>query len=275
MKKITVEELYEKLVDFYEDKFPHNPSGVLQFHIDRIVREGKLKEDAVIDLSKQAGIELAENITRKFPESSVEPPQKPGSLKPMCKWGVILIAFNVLLLIPIPLPHSGFPLSLAVFGWIGLLISAAGLGTMVAGLRFYIIGRKELSIHLKGCGPLLIFFGFALTASSLWYLFWTIMLAWYSLFVSLAWYGLAIMTGILLIIDGAKLGVKAPSMKKTIDLETPKKLSRDLIAKYREQYPHNPKGVLEWHINKKIKEGKTRKQAIEELTKESGQSKIS
>jgi len=31
------------------------------------------------------------------------------------------------------------------------------------------------------------------------------------------------------------------------------------------QYPHNPTGVIEWHINKMMKEGKTRKQAIKEL----------
>jgi hypothetical protein len=35
-----------------------------------------------------------------------------------------------------------------------------------------------------------------------------------------------------------------------------------------ERYPHNPEGVLKWHIHKKMKEGKTREQAIEELTKE-------
>ena len=43
----------------------------------------------------------------------------------------------------------------------------------------------------------------------------------------------------------------------------------ELLAKYSEKYPHSPKGVLEFHINRKMKEGKTRKQAVEELIKES------
>jgi len=42
-----------------------------------------------------------------------------------------------------------------------------------------------------------------------------------------------------------------------------------LPAKYVKQYPHNPTGILEWHLNKKMKEAKTREQALEELSKES------
>lgn len=72
MKEITIKELYEKLVDSYKDKFPHNPLGVLQLHIDRVVAEGKSKEDAVIDLCKQVGIEVPDRIAGKFPE-----PKKP------------------------------------------------------------------------------------------------------------------------------------------------------------------------------------------------------
>jgi hypothetical protein len=41
----------------------------------------------------------------------------------------------------------------------------------------------------------------------------------------------------------------------------------ELLAKYSKRYPHNPKGVLELHIDRKMKEGKTREQALEELTK--------
>ena len=50
---------------------------------------------------------------------------------------------------------------------------------------------------------------------------------------------------------------------------------KNLLAEYMKQYPHNPTGVLEWHIDKRMKKGVTREQAIEELTKESGQSKLS
>jgi len=44
----------------------------------------------------------------------------------------------------------------------------------------------------------------------------------------------------------------------------------NLLVKYRRRYPHNPEGVLEFHISKRMKEGKTREQAIKELVSESG-----
>ena len=50
-----------------------------------------------------------------------------------------------------------------------------------------------------------------------------------------------------------------------LDVETQMKYPKDLLDKYVRQYPHNPEGVLEWHIHKKMKEGKTREQAIKEL----------
>ena len=68
MKEVTIEDLYGKLLDLYRDKFPHNPSGVLQLHIDKVVKEGRTKEEAVIDLSKQKGIEVPQKVTGKFPE---------------------------------------------------------------------------------------------------------------------------------------------------------------------------------------------------------------
>jgi len=68
VKEITIRELYEKLVDRYKERFPHNPLGVLQLHVDRIVQEGKSKEDAVIVLSKREGIEVSQRVTGKFPE---------------------------------------------------------------------------------------------------------------------------------------------------------------------------------------------------------------
>jgi hypothetical protein len=48
-----------------------------------------------------------------------------------------------------------------------------------------------------------------------------------------------------------------------------KQYPEELLIKYQHQYPHNPTGVLEWHIHKKMKEGKTRDQALKEL-EESG-----
>ncbi len=49
----------------------------------------------------------------------------------------------------------------------------------------------------------------------------------------------------------------------------PRKYPNDLITKYQRLYPHNPEGVLEFHISRRMKEGKTREQAIKELTEES------
>lgn len=46
-----------------------------------------------------------------------------------------------------------------------------------------------------------------------------------------------------------------------------KRYPEELLAEYSERYPHNPEGALEFHISRKMKEGKTRKQALEELTK--------
>jgi len=50
--------------------------------------------------------------------------------------------------------------------------------------------------------------------------------------------------------------------------EEEKPYPEELLAIYSERYPHNPEGVLKFHISRRIKEGKTRKQAIEELVKE-------
>lgn len=44
---------------------------------------------------------------------------------------------------------------------------------------------------------------------------------------------------------------------------------RALLAKYQRKYPHNPEGVLEFHISRRMKEGKTREQAVRALAKES------
>lgn len=43
---------------------------------------------------------------------------------------------------------------------------------------------------------------------------------------------------------------------------------KDLFMKYAERYPHNPEGVLEFHVDRKMKEGKTKEQAMKELQSE-------
>jgi hypothetical protein len=78
---------------------------------------------------------------------------------------------------------------------------------------------------------------------------------------------LRISSAALLFADGLQLKLNRfevlPSKQKVDLLQT--KYPKDLFAKYVEQYPHNAEGVLEWHIHKKMKEGKTREQAIKEL----------
>ncbi|MDH5450404.1 MAG: hypothetical protein OEX77_05805 [Candidatus Bathyarchaeota archaeon] len=63
---------------------------------------------------------------------------------------------------------------------------------------------------------------------------------------------------------------KKPSELPHVTLITnhpPQKYPDDLLVKYRRMYPHNPKGVLEFHLSRKMKAGKTKEQAIEELRK--------
>lgn len=48
------------------------------------------------------------------------------------------------------------------------------------------------------------------------------------------------------------------------------KYPEELTLRYQRMYPHNPAGVLEFHMSRKTKEGKTREQAFKELIKESG-----
>jgi len=47
-----------------------------------------------------------------------------------------------------------------------------------------------------------------------------------------------------------------------------KKHASALIDKYSKLYTHNPKGVLELHIDNKMKKGKTREEAIKKLQEE-------
>lgn len=82
--------------------------------------------------------------------------------------------------------------------------------------------------------------------------------------------------GLVTIVVGGALPLieKKESVEKA-DVTEREKYPQNLVKKYQRKYPHNPSGVLEFHISRKVKEGKTREQAIEELTKESEPSKLS
>ena len=200
--------------------------------------------------------------------------------------GIILIAFNILLLLPFPLPL------IFIIPWVFLQIfqdAMLGYGVFqlstTVGLVMYIIGRKEFLNHLKRgkiASILLTISGVIFVGESLWFLFFNIMLLqtsfgaprtirdWIIYLILFSWSGFVFMSGVLWLIDGIKKGeIKALPLKKEIDFEEAwKKYPKDLFAKYVKQYPHNPSGVLEWHIAKRMKKGITREQAIEELTKE-------
>jgi len=44
------------LIEHYRLKYPHNPEGVLAFHIDRLEKEGKTGNEAILELKRQSGI---------------------------------------------------------------------------------------------------------------------------------------------------------------------------------------------------------------------------
>jgi len=80
--------------------------------------------------------------------------------------------------------------------------------------------------------------------------------------------------GLLIAISSLK-GIASQPQKK-IGFEEPwTKCPEGLLEKYKIQYPHNPEGVLEWHIRKKMKENKAREQAIKELEEETTKKQIS
>ena len=183
--------------------------------------------------------------------------------------GIVLVACNILLFLPW-MPFLSYFHRIPLFGgimmWDGLFLL-----NMVVGLVLYIIGRKDLLVF--GISSILTFFGLTLTTTSLLFLSLVAIdtgskpLRELAIYLTvLAWSGLGFLSGVLWLVDGAKTGEDEllPS-KKEIDLESQIEYPKDLLAKYLKQYPHNPIGVLEWHIDKKMKEGKTREQAIKEL----------
>jgi len=63
------EENQKKLLEHYRLKYPHNPNGVLESHIHRIMREGKTREESEQELARQLGLPWMESP----PEPSAEP----------------------------------------------------------------------------------------------------------------------------------------------------------------------------------------------------------
>jgi len=194
--------------------------------------------------------------------------------------GIALIACNIPLLSPIQLFYFIFriPIFEDVMTWYSLFLL-----TISAGLGLYIIGRKEFSNRAKGskiASALLMIFGLILIVDSLAVLSLVAAFSqsdwgppplrtprdWLAHSLLLAWGGLTFLSGVLWLVDGAKMGGdEVPSLKKGIELESKIKYPKDLLGRYMGHYPHNPTGVLEWHISKKMREGKTREQAIKEL----------
>lgn len=205
--------------------------------------------------------------------------------------GIILIAFNILLFIPLPIPPIPFVFWMLSYGLFqifpdAIIVYSLFLSTVTVGLVSYIIGRRRFSNSVrrsKIASGLLTFSGLILTISSFLFLVLVVLFVgsdfagprtsreWVMYSLLLVWGVLGSLSGVLWLVDGVRLGeVEAPPIKKEIDLESQTKYPRNLLAKYMKKYPHNPTGVLEWHIDKKMKEGRTREQAIDELTKENG-----
>lgn len=188
-------------------------------------------------------------------------------------------------------------LLLSLRGWFQLLVSTSRftggwavlspsvLGVFV-GMAVYISDRKGFLIRRSGdknTALRLAILGFFLICEGLYegLLFLSLMglgggptswEAWMIIAFPLAFDGLVVLSGTLLFSDLGRIVEDKrlyPPSAERLDVETQTKYPRDLLAKYAEQYSHNPEGVLEWHIHKKMKEGKTREQAIEGLAKES------
>jgi len=158
---------------------------------------------------------------------------------------------------------------------------------VIAGLALYISDRKGFLNRRSGdktwAIPLAIL-GLTLIVQSFIYgmftMIWTRWDPWLDRFWPLTWEesmirasylaisGLVLLFGILLFLDVGKMledKSRYPPSLQRLDVETQTRYPRDLFTKYTEQYPHNPQGVLEWHIHRKTRDGRTREQAIKEL----------
>lgn len=195
----------------------------------------------------------------------------------------ILIALCMLIIFAVPWRYlffvGGIPISLAF--------------CVFAGVALYISDRKSFLIRRSGdryASVFIAILGLALIVESiidgilnLSWTAWAQLMGWgppswegLMILVSrFAFSGLAFLFGVLLLFDYGKIvedkRVYQPSVRR-LDVETQTKYPRVLFAKYAQQYPHNPESVLEWHIHKKAKEGKTRDQAVKELRNVGGRS---
>ena len=150
---------------------------------------------------------------------------------------------------------------------------------MLTGMVLYISDRKGFLIRRSGDqskAALLAILGIALISESLYdgvftlglFIRWGGSASWEAF--ALAFSGLVFLFGWLLLFDQGKMAEDKklyPPSPQRLDVETQTKYPRALFTRYAQQYPHNPEGVLEWHIHKKTKEGKTREQAIKELVR--------
>ena len=180
-----------------------------------------------------------------------------------------------------------------ICGWVwfalSFLLTRGGIPSPFAlcsfvGMALYISGRRSFLKRRSGernTALLLGILGLALTVESIIEgLFVSLIWVWAGTYsplpleeliiyaFALAIYSLAFGFGVLLLSDQGKIledKRRYPPSPQRLDVETQTKYPSDLFARYVRQYPHNPEGVLEWHIHKKMKEGKTREQAIKEL----------
>jgi hypothetical protein len=70
-EELPYDTLYKVLLSFYSIKYPNNPDGILNVHIDRKVREGLTEHEAAVLLSKQ--IPDLEKRVESLPKEFSEP----------------------------------------------------------------------------------------------------------------------------------------------------------------------------------------------------------
>ena len=170
--------------------------------------------------------------------------------------------------------------------WANPIIAVGFCVLTISGLVLYVIWRKEFLGRVKGskfASVVLLTISLILIVGGILQSIFTVLSVnyytartsgWHPLTLEemtiytlyFVWSGVAFTSGVLWLFDRVRIGEdKALLLEKGIGLESQTKYPKELFAKYVKQYSHNPAGVLEWHIDKKVKEGKTREQVIEEL----------
>ena len=206
--------------------------------------------------------------------------------------GITLIACNILALVDLTGAVIGLSYGLVfriIFFSNQLFVYELLCASTIVGLVLYILGRKGFWGCVKGNKAALVllkilslvlmllsfYYGGLTNAARQYYdtkvqgypltleesVFYLMVIIWCLLgFISgLVWF----IDGFTGVITLSKTGL--PPLKQKIDLQSQTKYPKNLFAKYVKLYPHNPIGVLEWHIDKGMKKGKTREQALEEL----------